>query len=173
MPRPDAVHFRKTVSAVFPALIAAQGESTACRQMKQVRHDAADRLQYRLIAVECGNCVHQAPGVGMHRGFEQRDGVRVLHNAAGIHHVNIVAGLRDDAQVVADQQNAGAVFAQFPHQAQDLRFHCHVQRGGRFVRDQQLRFAHHGHRDQHALPQAARKLMRIGFQPLVRIRNPD
>ena len=123
--------------------------------MKQVRHDAADGLQHRLVPVERGNRVHQTAGIRMQGGFKQRHGIRVLHNTAGIHDIDVIAGLRNHAQVMADQENAGPVFAELTHQAQNLRLYGHVQGGGGFVRDQKLRPADHSHRDQHTLPQAA------------------
>ncbi|KAG1362878.1 hypothetical protein G6F61_014085 [Rhizopus arrhizus] len=44
----------------------------------------------------------------------------------------------------------------------DLRLDGHVQRGGRFVGDQQARLARQGHRDHHALAHAARQFTRQG-----------
>ena len=46
-------------------------------------------------------------------------------------------------------------------QTQDLRLHGDVERGGRFVGDQQFGVAHQCHRDHHPLAQAAGKLVRI------------
>jgi hypothetical protein len=62
---------------------------------------------------------------------------------------------------VGDQQHAEAEIAlQLREQAQDLRLHRDVERGRRFVGDQQLRLAHQRHGDHHALAQAARELVR-------------
>ena len=47
-------------------------------------------------------------------------------------------------------------------QLEDLRLDGDVERGGRFVGDQQLRAAGERHRDHHALAQAAGELVRIG-----------
>ena len=46
-------------------------------------------------------------------------------------------------------------------QLQDLRLDGHVERGGRLVGDEQRRPAGERHRDHHALPHAARHLVRI------------
>ena len=63
----------------------------------------------------------------------------------------------DDAQVMRDQQQRQAQFVlQGLQQTQDLRLHGDIERGGRFVGDQQFRIAHQRHRDHHALTQAAR-----------------
>ena len=62
-----------------------------------------------------------------------------LDDLAGIHHRDAVAGLRDDAEVVGDEQHAHAeVVAQLQDQLQDLVLHGDVERGRRLVGDQEL-----------------------------------
>ena len=58
-------------------------------------------------------------------------------------------------------------------QFQDLRLHGHVERGGRLVRDQKVRFVGERHCDHDALALAAGKLVRIGAQPLFRVADAD
>ena len=50
---------------------------------------------------------------------------------------------------------------QLAQQREDLRLHRHVERGGGFVGDQQLRFAGQRHGDHRPLTHAARQLVRI------------
>jgi hypothetical protein len=72
----------------------------------------------------------------------------------------------DHAEVVRDQQNRQSEFAlQREQQPQDLRLHGDIERRRRLVGDQQFRVAHQRHRDHHALPQAARKLVRELREP--------
>ena len=67
-----------------------------------------------------------------------------------------------DAHVVRDEQDRRAVVALQPlHQLEDLRLDRHVERGRRLVGDQQRRVARERHRDHHALPHAARELVRV------------
>ena len=57
------------------------------------------------------------------------------------------------------------------HQIEDLRLDRDVERGRRLVGDQQLRVAGERHRDHHALPHAARELVRIVVEALLRRGN--
>ncbi len=85
-----------------------------------------------------------------------------FHHLAGIHDRDPVGHARNDAEVVGDQQQRQAEFAlQRLQQAEDLRLHGDIERGGGFVGDQQFRLAHQRHRDHHPLAQAAGKLVRI------------
>ena len=54
-------------------------------------------------------------------------------------------------------------------QLQDLRLDGDVERGGRFVGDQQRRVVGERHRDHHALALAAGELMRKRLQPVLGI----
>ena len=63
--------------------------------------------------------------------------------------------------------------ANFRQQRQDLRLHGDVERGGRLVRDQQIRLVGERHRDHDALALAAGQLMRIARQPGFRFGNAD
>ena len=75
--------------------------------------------------------------------------------------------VRDDAEIVGDEQDAHAVSRLQPsHQRQDLRLDRHVERGRRLVGDQQRRVARHRERDHHALAHAARELVRVLVQAL-------
>ena len=85
-----------------------------------------------------------------------------LDELAVLQHRDAVGDLGDDAEVVRDEQHAGAVLAhQVAHEREDLRLRRHVERRGRLVRDQELGVEHQRHRDHDALPLAARELVRI------------
>ncbi len=55
---------------------------------------------------------------------------------------------------------------QLAQQVEDLRLHGHVQRRGRFIRDQQGGVAGQRHGDHGALPHPARQLVRIAVDGL-------
>jgi hypothetical protein len=85
-----------------------------------------------------------------------------------------VGNLRDHAEVVRDEQHAGAVRAhQLADQREDLRLRRDVERGRRLVGDQQRGLEHQRHRDHDPLPLAARQLMRIGGDHARRIGQLD
>ena len=58
-------------------------------------------------------------------------------------------------------------------QLEDLRLDRDVERGRRLVGDQQIRLARERHRDHHALPHAARQLVRIRVDALLGRRDAD
>ncbi len=79
----------------------------------------------------------QTARVGMARRGEQLVDRRMLRDPAGVHHEHVVAELRDDAQVVRDEQHRHAVLVlQRAQQLEDLRLHGDVERRRRLVGDQ-------------------------------------
>ena len=85
-----------------------------------------------------------------------------LHELAGPQHRHAVGDFRDHAEVVRDEQHAGAVLAhELADQREDLRLRRDVERRGRLVGDQQRGLEHQRHRDHDPLPLAAGELMRI------------
>ena len=88
--------------------------------------------------------------------------IPALHRLAALHDHDIVGHLAHDAEVVGDEQHGHAELGlQFLQQLQDLRLNGHVQRGGRFVGDQQVRVVGERHGDHHALALTAGQLVRI------------
>ncbi len=85
----------------------------------------------------------------------------MLDHPAGVHDADLIRYLRHHAEVVSDDddRHSGSP-AQILEQGQDLRLNCDVERCGRLVGDQQLRFVGQGHRDHHALAHPARELVR-------------
>ena len=97
---------------------------------------------------------------------------RHLDHLSAVHDGNVVRHLRDNAEVVGDEQDGRSMLAlEVVHQLQDLRLNGDVQRGGRFVRDEQLRLTGQRHSDHHALTHAAGELVRILLGDDFRIRN--
>ena len=134
---------------------------------------AAARSHRRVV--ERRHRAQQARGVGVARRREQRrrPSRARRRGPAYITH-DLVAGLGDDAEVVRDEQDRHAELAlQLREQLEDLRLDRDVERGGRLVGDQQLGLARQRHRDHHALPHAARQLVRILVDALLGRRDAD
>ena len=92
-----------------------------------------------LLVAECRQALQQAARIGM-VGAQQVGGAQLLHHASGIHHHDAVAEMRNQRQIVADQdQPHAAARHEILDQAQDLRLHRGIQRAGGFVGDQQFR----------------------------------
>ena len=103
---------------------------------------------------------------------EERVHRRLLDDAAGVHDRDAIGHLGDDAEIVGDQQQRQAhPRLQLAQQVEDLRLDRHVERGRRLVGDQQRRFAGERHRDQRALAQAARELVRVVVDPRAAVRE--
>ena len=98
----------------------------------------------------------------------------VFDDLSGVHHRDAVGNARHHAEIVRDQHHGDAELAlELRKQAQDLGLDGHVERGARLVGNQQLRSAHQGHGDHHALAQASGELVRILAQALGGRRDAD
>ena len=89
---------------------------------------------------------------------------------AGVHDRDAIGGLGDDAEIVRDeQQRQIELLLHLAQQVEDLRLHRDVERGRRLVGDDERRAAGERDRDHHALPHAARQLMRIVVDASLRV----
>ncbi|MFJ8113804.1 hypothetical protein [Streptomyces sp. NPDC096132] len=94
----------------------------------------------------------QSARVGMRRGGEDLLHLAAFDDLPGVHDHRPVAQIGHHAQVVGDEDDGHAEpVAQGPQQVEDLGLDGDVERGGRFVGDQQIGFAREGQRDAHAL----------------------
>ena len=114
----------------------------------------------------------RAPGLlARHRG-DQRLGVllagftqqhrrrTLLDDAAVLHHEDVVGELRDDRQVVTDQDDRRTASARLLEQVEHLSLHGHVEGGRGLVGDDHVGVEGERRGDERALPQAARELPR-------------
>ena len=105
--------------------------------------------------------------VRMRRVGEQVVGRRPFHDPAGVHDGDVVADVGDDTEIVGDEQQGHAeLVLQFVQQAEDRGLDGDVERGGRFVGDEDLRLAGQGDREHHPLAHAAAELVGIVVDPL-------
>ena len=102
------------------------------------------------------------PGVGLLRIGQDLRRRSLFDDAAVLHHGDVVADLRGDAQIMGDEQQRDAepgldLVEQFQH----LRLHRDVERGDGLVGDQHVGIERQRARDGDALALAAGELMRI------------
>ena len=110
----------------------------------------------------------QRPGVGMARPGQHLGHRPGLDHGAAVHHAQVVAQLRHQAQVVRDEHDRpGELAPQAFEQVDDLGLDRRVQRRGGLVGEQQVGLHQQRHGDHHALAHAARELVRIGHQAQV------
>ena len=80
----------------------------------------------------------------------------------GVHHIHIIRHLRDDAKVVRDVNDGQVHFLlNLFDEVENFALDCHVQCGGGFVADKNVRFGGECNGDNDALPHTAGKLVRI------------
>ena len=112
--------------------------------LPHARHSCQQRLRIRLL----------------------RGGKDIVHAARFLDHAfahdhDAVSHFGDDAHVVGNQQDRGAVGRlQIAQQVQDLSLHGDIKRGRGLIRDQHVRLQRQGHRDHHALAHPPRQLVR-------------
>jgi len=91
----------------------------------------------------------------MTRRAEEFGNRRLFHLAARITSHDALGDLRDDAEIMRDEDDGGAdAMLEVAHQVEDLRLDGHVEARWSVVRGQQLRIAGERHRDHHALAHA-------------------
>ncbi|MPN05417.1 hypothetical protein SDC9_152667 [bioreactor metagenome] len=158
--------------------IAAACKRTTLGQIDEFRHGAANgRKTRRCVAVRSGNAGagrQQAARIRVRHVVEHLAGRSAFYHGASIHHQHAVHVLRDHAQVVRDEdQRHAALVHQIGDEVEDLLLHGDVERGGGFVRNQQLGVAGQSHGNGDALALAAGELVRIRIEALRRMRNAD
>ena len=98
----------------------------------------------------------------------------ILDDRTVLHYVDALRHLANDAEIVSDEQHRHPhLAAELLQQLQNLRLDGDVESGRRLVCDEQVGLIGERHCDHYALPLAARELVRIRRQSLLRIADPD
>ena len=88
----------------------------------------------------------------------------LLHHLARLHDIDAIGDAPHDIEIVGDEDHAHAeALAQIRHQIEDLGLDGDVERGRRFIGDQQVGIVGDRHGDHHALALAARHLVGVGL----------
>jgi hypothetical protein len=96
-----------------------------------------------------------------------RPGARRAVGLSTVHDRHACRHVRDDGQVVRDEQvRESPVLLQVHEQVDHLRLHRHIEHGHRFVADNEIRIDRERPRDPDALALSARELMRIAVRDL-------
>ncbi len=119
---------------------------------------------------EIGERQEQLLGVGVLRLAVQGRRVVLLGNDAAVHDDNAVADLRDDTEVVGDEDDPHPEVAGDPaDELEDLGLNHDIEGGRRLVRHDDVRVAGQGQRDHRSLAHAAR----VGVRVLARTPGRD
>ena len=121
-----------------------------------------DGGQFASPAAQFRHAGDQAFGVGMGGRIEHRMGRTFLDDPACVHHRHAVAKLRDNAEIMGDEDDRQPpVTAEVAQQRQDLRLHGDIEGGCGFVRDDHVRLVRKRHGDADALTHPTGHLMRV------------
>src|ERR1700735_3326135 len=158
----DFAHTRRRLGALRHRMRAAGMEVTAGWRVEWAGDFALDRGETPLWGLDAGSLREQALGVGMVWPGEYLFRRRALHDTAEIHDQHAIGEMLHHAEVVADEQVGQVEFpAQVHEQVEDLCLDGYVERGHRFVANQELRLHGECPGDADALALAAGKLVRI------------
>ncbi|MNL08402.1 hypothetical protein D3C87_1291200 [compost metagenome] len=116
----------------------------------------------------------QRPRIGMLAALEYIPGWSGLDLIAPEHHNGAVGDLRHDAHIMSNEEDRHALlFLKQFDQIENLALNGDVERGRRFIGDQQFRPGSERHCDHHALAHATGKLMRILVKATGRVGNTN
>ena len=142
---------------------AARLEGASGGQSGQRGHGAFYRLERTgAIRLQIGHGMEQATGIRVGRGPKDVVLGTKFYEASRIHNGDAVCDVRDDSQVVRDEQHGEAKLGtKFGEQFKNLGLDGDIEGGRRLVCNQQLRTVHDGHSDHNALSHPAGKLVGI------------
>jgi hypothetical protein len=164
----------RLLAAALPGVRTARREAAAAGHLGQRRHLAGNRLQPAAAAREIGQGGKEFLRIRVAGRREKDLTRRFLDDLAGVHDADPRRHLRDDAEVVGDQQHAHRVLGLQPaQQFEHLRLDGHVERRRRLIGDQQARPAGERDGDHHPLLHAAGELEGILAEPSFGIRDAD
>ena len=110
---------------------------------------------------QLGDRIEQHARVRMLGAREEARLWRPLHQPAQIHDADRIADVAHDGQIVRDEQIGQATLAlKIAHQVQDLCLHGDIERRGRFVTNEEVRFGGERAGDRDALALATAELVR-------------
>ena len=93
----------------------------------------------------------------------------LLHDFALVHHDSAVGDFSHHPQVVGDEEHTHTVFLlQDADEREDVLLDSDIKSGGRFVGDEQLRIAAHGHGNHDTLFLSAGEFVRVRVEKLLR-----
>ncbi len=174
MIRPHGMPWGRITAAGRHHLRTTRGETAAGVHLVRGRHAAGNRRQPPAAPSRIGQRGEQPLRIWMSRRGEERLARRGLDQLAGIHDADAIGHPRHHAEIVADEQECHALLpAQVVEHLQHLGLDGDIERGGRFVGDQQTRPTGQRHGDHHPLLHAARHLEGIGVKAGGRIGDAD
>ena len=149
-------------------------EGATGREAAGRRDGAGDVLQAGLVEAEGGDGGEESLRVRMARGGENITHGAALDNTPGVHDVEALHIVGDDAEVVRDEEDGHVAFTgEFVHHAEDAALSGDVKRGGGFIGNQEAGFSGEGHGKHDALALATGESAGIGVSGAGGVRQTD
>ena len=162
--------FRRHGTANILAVFASGSEVTSLGQIQHTGDHTRNGLQAFLLLSHSGDGIKKSLSIRMAGTVDHVIPGAAFHDFAAVHHDDTIRHLGNHRQVMGDQNERSALLLhQLIHELEDLRLYGHIQGGGRLIGDDELRVGSQSDRNDDPLPHTARKLMRVGFQPILRI----
>ena len=143
---------------------AAIGEDAAGELRAEAREEAGDRVEPAVILADAAarDAAQEADRVRVARILKHRLDRAFLDEPARVEHADARAHLRDDAEVVADEEHRRVELGlQLRDEVEHLGLDRRVEPGRRLVEDEERRILRERHRDDDALLHAAGELVRV------------
>ena len=146
-------------------------EPASRRKLGDRRHGAFDSREGKgAVGRERGNGAQQALGIGMSGRAENVGLCTEFDQAAGVHDGYAIGDVRDDGEVVRDEEHRQSKFvAKVVEQVENLLLDGDIKRSSGFVGNEQLRAVDDGHGDHDTLAHSSRNLVRIAAGSLLRV----
>ena len=169
------LHFRRLLCQTnFHRVFTARTEGAPLRHIQKIDRRARNRNQLFAHTSDIRDGTKQALGIFVTRTIKNVLRRTAFTDASAVHHDDFITHICDDAEVMGYHNDRHPeLLLQILHQLQNLCLNGNVQRRRRLIRDQNIRLTRKRHRDHHALPHTARKLIRILLDPLFRLVNAD
>ena len=155
---------RADVAALLRGLAAAGDEGAVPGGLVEVGRGAGEGVELLAGGVEAGAGGEEAVGVRVQGRGEHIHDRACLDQVAAVHDAYVVGDLGDDAEVVRDEEDGGALLApEGVELVEDLGLDGDVEGGGGFVGDDEVGPEDGGDGDHDALAHAARELEGVGL----------
>ena len=136
--------------------VATRRKRTAGFEVSDVGRQSGDLVELALFCCWIGYGAKQTFRVWITWSRKQFGRSSLFEDLSCVHHDHVIGHAGDDAEIVSDQDNAGARFAfERLYEFEYLSLNGDVESGCWLVGDQEFRFTRKRHRDHHALAHAA------------------
>ena len=165
----DCTELRQSRSAGVRRIGTARREGTARRQIGRIGHKARYGFQPRFPVPDIWQGVKQRFRIRMSGPIKNVLQRSLLHDSSRVHHRHLIACLRNDSQIMGNQDHGSTVlFLEIVHEIQYLGLDGHIQGGSGLICNQKLGIAGQCDGNDHPLAHPPAELVWILSSPAAR-----